>query len=245
MRGKPPGSIGRRPAVDTCMRLWSACRIKNPALGRAEIHKGGVGGDKSCRLRRPAPLGREPPEIACGGLPSTKLEAPSASGAPTSRRRAPWFTAREVVRPWRARIPPIRIWCRGEGSNPGPVAYKATALPTELQRRISGRLSGLSGAQGRGLLTGGWLQRAESNRVSSGYEPDGLPVAFTASNSVGTSPMMGKPRGEPLGTPTDARFIRLSVFLCKRHASSFSATFLETVNAQIEAAASSSRSPHA
>ncbi len=36
------------------------------------------------------------------------------------------------------RLSYMPMWCRHEDSNPGPFAYKATALPLELWRRISG-----------------------------------------------------------------------------------------------------------
>ena len=42
-----------------------------------------------------------------------------------------------IRRPSDARLTCYRtsdMWCRREGSNPGPAAYKAAALPTELQR---------------------------------------------------------------------------------------------------------------
>ena len=42
-----------------------------------------------------------------------------------------------------------RNWCRHEESNPGPDAYKATALPTELYRQIRCLLTGLEPALGQ------------------------------------------------------------------------------------------------
>lgn len=80
---RPAAALGTMEGCGATIRTWDMvvmshplCRLSYPA--------------KLCRLRYPAPLGREPPYVAYRGLPSAKLEALGALGAPTLPRRGPW-----------------------------------------------------------------------------------------------------------------------------------------------------------
>src|ERR1035437_4985669 len=74
--------------------------------------------------------------------------------------------------------------CRRWGSNPRPQAYESCALPTELPRHsVFRREQNITKNGTKRYFLRYYscvLRRPESNRQSSGYEPDELPLLYPA-----------------------------------------------------------------
>src|ERR1700693_3887912 len=95
------------------------------------------------------------------------------------------------------------IWCRLQGSNLRPPAYKAGALPAELNRRRKGRISGRAGRQARRFSLSAKVLRGDTRTGR---------IALPPPSSPSGPAMARKPRSRAATRPAVPPALLLAVF---------------------------------
>lgn len=112
----------------------------SPLAGHCETF---LGSQVKCSF--PAPREHHVSEGLPVGLPPKQAKRASSHGNACNvlhahpaggLRRDLWAQCPHELRVFRQHLQPLSVWCRRQGSNPRPSAYKATALPSELHRQI-------------------------------------------------------------------------------------------------------------